>query len=153
MDYLIDLDPTHLVLRLTVRSAVVTLQCAEDVYILLARIAQPNLQKQNAPSRSPYAAIYEYAAIYDLTAVTGTTLSFNLIRGFARRHPSIPTGRAHVVVGHEPSIYRMARIFQMCRYHLGDKFQVVQTLEEAHEIVGVRPRDFTERVYPKKVAA
>jgi hypothetical protein len=39
MDYRIDLDPTYQVLRLTIKSEIVTLQCAEDVYIHLSRIA------------------------------------------------------------------------------------------------------------------
>lgn len=94
-----------------------------------------------------------YAAIYDLAAVTGTTLSVNLIRNYARRKPSIPTGRAHVVVGPEPSIYGLARIFQMCRELLGDKFQVVRTLGEAYDIAGAHPEDFTEHLYPKDLAA
>src|SRR5262249_36169197 len=123
MDYRVDLDPTHRVLRLTVRSSVMTLQCAEDCYICLSQIA----------SRGGG----DYAAIYDLTAVTGTTLSVDLIRGYARRNPSIPVGRTHVVVGKEPSIYGMARIFQMCREFLGEKFQVVRTLQEAYDVAGV----------------
>jgi len=87
MDYWVERDPTHRVLRLTVRSAVVTLQCAEDV------------------------------------------------------------------VGPEPSIYGLARIFHMCREFLGDKFQVVGTLGEAYDFAGAHPEDFTEHLYPKDLAA
>jgi hypothetical protein len=69
-------------------------------------------------------------------------------------------GRPHLVVGKEPGIYRLACIFQMCREILGrqiesHKFEVVHSLEEAYDIVGVgvRPEDFTERLFPKEMAA
>ena len=134
MNFQIDLDPTHGVIRLTVISAVVDLGGAEEVYARLKRITSDSLQ---------------YAGIYDLSAVTGTTLSVDLVRSYARRTPSIPMGKAHVVVGKEPHIYGYARIFQMCREFLGgDKFDVVRTLKEAYDIVGVRPEDFTQRLYP-----
>jgi len=50
-------------------------------------------------------------------------------------------------------MYGMARIFQMCREFLGDKFEVVGSLEEAYDMVGVHPEDFTERLFPKEMAA
>ena len=58
-----------------------------------------------------------------------------------------------MVVGKQPVIYGLARIFQMCREYLGDKFEVVHSLEEAYDVVGVRPEDFTERLFPKDLAA
>src|SRR5215813_8019813 len=89
MEFQIDLDPAHGVIRLTVISAVVDLRCAEEVYARLKRITSDGFQ---------------YAGIYDLSAVTGTTLSADLVRSYARRPPSIPLGRTHVVVGKEPHI-------------------------------------------------
>jgi len=59
MDYRIDLDPTHRVIRLTV-TAVVTEELAEACYQSLWFIAS-----RGGP----------YAAIFDLSGVTGTTLS------------------------------------------------------------------------------
>ena len=42
-----------------------------------------------------------HAAIYDLSAAKRTTIPIE-VRLFARRTPSIPMGRPHVVVGKEP---------------------------------------------------
>jgi hypothetical protein len=63
-------------------------------------------------------------------------------------------GRPHVVVGKDPSIYQLARIYQMCReFRLGHRFEVVQTLREAYKMVGASPKDFTVHLFPKDVAA
>ena len=139
MDYRIDFDPTHKVIRLTVTARVVTLRMAEDCYMSLARLAS---------SGGPY------AAIYDLSRATSTTLSTDMVRCYGRHLSAIPPGRTHVVVGKEPSIHELARIFQMCReFRKGDKFEVVQSLEQSYEVVGVRPEDFTVHLFPKDVAA
>jgi hypothetical protein len=138
VDYYIDLDPTHSVVRLTVTARIVTLRTAEDCYRALARLAGGG---------GPY------AAIYDLSRAIGTTLPTNLVRYYARRTPAIPMGRPHVVVGKEPHIYGLARVFQMCREFIGEQFDVVRSLEEAYDLVGARPEDFTERVVPAGLAA
>jgi hypothetical protein len=135
MDYEVDLDLTHNVIRLTVTARIVTLELAEDIYILLSRVSS---------SGGPY------AAIYDLSAAKDTTLPTELVRSYSRRAPSIPLGRTHVVVGKEPVIYGLARVFQMCSETLGYQFEVVRLLEEAYEMVGVCPEDFTERLFPKE---
>jgi len=49
-----------------------------------------------------------------------------------------------VVVGTEPVIFELARVFQMCSEAIGSEFQVAYSLEEAYEIVHVHPEDFTE---------
>jgi len=138
MDYRVDLDPAHGVIRLTVTAEIVTLELAEDIYICLTRIAS---------SGGPY------AAIYDLSEAKSTTLTTDAVRGFARRSPSVPMGRTHVVVGKEPCIYGLARVFQMCREFLGSEFEVVHSLEEAYEIIGARPEDFTQHLYPERMGA
>jgi hypothetical protein len=139
MDYRIDLDPVHRVIRLTVTDEIVTLAMAEDCYFRLSKITFGGGQ---------------YEAIYDLSAVTGTTIPYNLITNFARRAPSVPMGRTHVVVGKEPRVYQLARIYQMCReFRLGHRFEVVRTLREAYKIVGAGPKDFTVHLFPKDGSA
>ena len=138
MDYQIDLDPAHSVIRLTVLAQVVSLELAEDCYRRLSGITSTG---------GPY------AAIYDLSASTRTTIPTDTIRLLARRAPSIPMGKPHVVVGKEPVIYGLARIFQMCREYLHDQFEVVYSLEEAYDMVEVRPADFRERIFPAALAA
>ena len=138
MDYQIDLDPTHSVIRLTISAECVTLECAEDVHRFLSRFTS-----RGGP----------YAAIYDLSAAKNTTISTEAVRDMAHRRPSIPVGRPHVVVGETPVIYGLARVFQMCREAQGEVFEVVHSLEEAYDIIGVRPADFTERLFRKEMAA
>ena len=130
MHYQIDLDPTHSVIRLTVTAETVTLELAEDIYRHLSEVGS---------SGGPY------AAIYDLSAAKHTTISTDTVRGFARRRPSIPMGRKQVVVvGKEPHIYGLARLFEIWGDCNGEQFEVVHSLEEAYDIVGARPEDFTE---------
>ena len=70
----------------------------------------------------------------------------DVVRGYGRCSPFVPMGRPHVVVGKEPVIFGLARVFQICREHVHGQFDVVHTLEEAYEIVKARPEDFTDRL-------
>ena len=134
----IDLDPTRWVIRLTVMEEIVSLACVETCYRQLRQVTS---------SGGPY------AAIFDLTRARNTSIPTDLVRGFARRKPSIPTGRRHVVVGQFPMVYGLARLFQMCGESVGKEFEVVHKLEEAYEMVEVRPEDFTECVFTTDLAA
>ena len=137
MDYRIDLSPTRSVIRLTVTAETVTLELAEDIYRHLSEVAS---------SGGPY------AAIYDLSAAKNTTMPTDAVRYFAHRHPSIPLGKKHVVVGKERHIYGLARLFQISSESMGGQVEVVHTLKEAYDIVGARPEDFTEcLVCPREV--
>lgn len=138
MDFRVDLDPANSVIRLTVRAKIMTPEIAEEIYLCLSRLGS-----DGGP----------YAAIYDLSGVRSTTLPTDMVRKYARRTPAIPEGRTHVVVGTEPSIYGLARLFQICRELIGSKFEVVHTMEEAYEIIGVRPDGFTRRLFPGELAA
>jgi hypothetical protein len=137
----IDLDPTHSVIRVTVLEVVLSLKCAEDCYRHLSVVTS---------SGGPY------AAIYDLSMARTTSIPTETIRDIAGRRPSIPTGKAekpHVVVGQFPVIYGLARLFQMCGESVGNHFEVVHTLDEAYDIAGTHPEDFTQRLYPERLAA
>src|SRR5262249_19767611 len=52
MDFVIDLDPTHLVLRATITVTVLTEELAEDYYQVLSLVASHG---------GPYAAIYDFS--------------------------------------------------------------------------------------------
>ena len=130
MDYEIDLCPAHSVIRLTVTAENITLELAEEIYRHLL-----GATSKGGP----------YAAIFDLSATKKTTIPTNTVRSFARHRPaSVPMGRRQVVVGTEPHIFGLARVFQSCGDAIGSEFQVVHSVEEAYEIVGVHPEDFTE---------
>jgi hypothetical protein len=138
MDYQVDLDPTHQVLRVTVTAAVLTHELAEECCLSVARIAS-----RGGP----------YATIWDLSGVTGTTASANDVRSRAYRGPAVSGARVRVLVGKAPVIYGLLRMLELISDCLNEQLQVVWSMEEAYEIVGVRPEDFTERLFPKKMAA
>jgi hypothetical protein len=115
----------------------VSMECAESCYGCLS-----GFSRTGGP----------YAAIYDLTQAKDTTIPTEIVRGFARRPPSVPMGKPHVVVGISPTIYGLARLFQMCREHVHGLFEVVDSMEEAYEMVGVRFADFTERIFSTELA-
>jgi hypothetical protein len=130
-DYEIDLDPVHSAIRLTVTAEIVTPQLAEDIYTRLQVISS-----KGGP----------YAAVYDMSAVKDTTIPTEMIRSYARRPPSVPMGKPHVVVGKEPAIYGLARLFEISREYRYGEFCVVHTLKAACRLAGVRPEDFTQRL-------
>ena len=66
--YLIDLDPVHTVIRLTVTAETVTPELAQEMYTRLQEISSTH---------------GEYAAIYDLTLVKGTTIEVEAVRSMA----------------------------------------------------------------------
>lgn len=138
MDYCVDLDPTHSVIRLTVFEDSLTLELFEDGYKRLSQIASPG---------GPYAAIFDFSALKSIAIPTST------LRTLARRESSIPGGRPHVVVGKVPAVFGLARQFQMYRESVGRELEVVHSLEEAYKIVGARPEDFTQRLFPKEMVA
>ena len=129
MDYEIDLCPEQSVIRVTITAETMTLELAEEIYRHLSEATS---------SGGPY------AAIYDLSATKQTSMPTIQVRGFGRRKPSIPMGRPHVVVGTEPVIFGLARVFQMCGEAVGSEYQNVYSVDEAYDIVGVHPEDFTE---------
>jgi len=138
MDFVIDLDPTHLVLRATITVAVLTEELAEEYYQVLSQVAA-----HGGP----------YAAIYDFSRVTSTTLSPSAIRGFAKRPYPVPGPRHRVAVAKQPAMFGLARMLQLFQDILGEHFRVVRSLEEAYELLGVGPEDFTQHVSLRDLAA
>jgi hypothetical protein len=136
--YAAAVPPKHGVIRLTVTAEIMTLEMAEEIHTALAY-----LSSRGGP----------YSAIFDLSAVKDTTIPVEVVRGYGRCESSVPTGRKHVVVGAARAIFGLARMFQMCSESIGSEFEVVHTLEEAYEFLGVRPEDFTERLFTGPVAA
>jgi hypothetical protein len=136
MDYVIDLDPTHRVLRCTVTSAFTDVGCTE-LYRTLKRLAS-----WDGP----------YAGILDLNQAPAFPISSNTIRVLAALEPAIPAGRPRVIVAAEAVMYGLARMFELIRDSMGGELQVVRSLEEAYDMLGVRPEDFTRRVFPEDLA-
>jgi hypothetical protein len=138
IDYQVDLDPTHQVLRITVTAAVLTHELAEDCYRFVAQIAS-----RGGP----------YAGIWDLSGVTDTTESADDIRSRALSAAAIPGNRMRVVVAKKPVVFGLSRMLELYRDSMGGQAKVVRSVEEAYAMLGVRPEDFTERLFPKEMAA
>ena len=136
MDYVIDLDPTHRVLRGTVTSAFTDEGCTH-LYRTVER-----LTSRDGP----------YAGILDLTQAPAFPISSNTVRVLAALEPAMPGGRPRVIVAPEAVIYGLFRMFELIRDSMGGQFQVVRSLEKAYDMVGVRPEDFTQRVFPEDLA-
>jgi len=93
-----------------------------------------------------------YAGILDLTQVPAFPISSNTVRVLAALEPAIPAERRRVIVAREAVMYGLARMFELIRDLMGGQFQVVRSLEDAYDMLGVRPEDFTQRVFPEDLA-
>ena len=133
MDYIVDVDPAHGVIRLTETAEIITPDLAEDLHNRVSRVAS---------SGGPFAAIMDASRVISVTEPTVA------IRDAALRDPVVPGVRTHVTVAREPLVFGLARMSQLYRDFFGEQYQVVHSLEEAYQIVGVHPEDFTERLFP-----
>jgi hypothetical protein len=137
MKYVIDLDPTHQVLRITV-TGTVTDQASREMYASLSHFA---------------ATGGPYALILDLSGVTGSQLSTETIRDVAKKPPAVPVGRPRIVVAPRPEDYGLFRMFELLRDGMGGQLHTVLSVDEAYAMLGVSPEDFSECLFPEQLAA
>jgi hypothetical protein len=139
MDFAVDLDPTHRVLRITVATDLTDEAC-KNIYSGIKRLASRG---------GPY-----QGTILDFTQVVDFPVSSETIRALASTGPAVPGEGARILVAREPALYGLARMFELYRESMGGKLQtVVQSLDEAYELLKVTPQDFSERLFPEDVAA
>jgi hypothetical protein len=137
VDFVVDLDPKHRVLRITVTTALTDKSCTE-IYQAVARLAA-----RGGP----------YAAITDLTQVADFPVSSDAVKALAATAPAIPLGdRLSVIVASQPALFGLARMFELSRYSMGGQLKVVQSMDEAYNLLKVTPQDFSERLFPDDVA-
>ena len=132
-DYVIDLDPIHQVLRLTIRK-VLTDQVVLDAYRSIGRLAS-----QGGP----------YAAIFDGSEVQDVKLSADTVRSLALGAPAVPAGRPRVAVVNTIVLYGLTRMFESTRTSVGLQFHIVWSVEEAYAMLGVSPESFSQRLFPE----
>jgi hypothetical protein len=132
-DYVIDLDPTHQVLRLTIPK-VLTDQVALDAYRSIGRLAS-----HGAP----------YAAIFDGSKVQDVKLSADTVRSLALKAPAVPAGRPRVSVVNTIVLYGLTRLIESTRISMGLQFHIVWSVKEAYAMLGVSPEDFSQRLFPE----
>src|SRR6516165_10672741 len=106
MKYVIDLDPTHQVLRATV-TGTMTDSAFREMYASFSHFA---------------AAGGPYAGILDLSGVTGNQLSLETIRDLAKQPPAVPGGRPRVIVAPRPEEYCLLRMFERLRDEMRGQF-------------------------------
>jgi hypothetical protein len=133
----VDLDPTHRVLRITL-TTVLTDELGWEVYRTVARLAS-----RGGP----------YAAIGDLSQVVAFPISTDTVRHLAAMPPAVPAGRRQVIVAPQPALYGLARMFELHLDSMGGRLHVVHSIGEAYEVIKVAPQDFSQRLFPVDVAA
>lgn len=139
MDFVVDLDPTHQVLRITLTGEVATDEVAIHVYRTVARLAA-----QGGP----------YAGMFDLSQVTHSALTPTTVRTLAATAAAIPGERLRVMVARTDTVYGVARMFQLYRDSMTGQSQiVVRSTDEAYELLKVTPQDFSQRLLSEEVAA
>jgi hypothetical protein len=138
MDLVVDLDPTHRVLRITVTRAL-TDESSSEIYRAIASLAATG---------GPYASILDLSQVEDYYPASAKT-----IRTFAAAAPVLPAGRPRVVVVPQPALFGLARMFEMHRDSMEGQFHVVHSMDEAYELLEVNPEDFTQRLLPESMAA
>jgi hypothetical protein len=136
MDNVIDLDPTHLIVRVTV-GKVLTDELSQEIYRTIKR-----LTSRGGP----------YAGIFDLSKVEDDRMSPEIVAELVT-DPSIPGERLCAIVARQPALHEHVRMLELTHSWMGGHWELVESMDEAYGILGVRPEDFTERLFPKKLAA
>jgi hypothetical protein len=139
MDFVIDLNSTHRVLRVTVTTALTDEVCM-NIYRTVKRLAfrgQP------------------CAVIMDVSQVVDCPVSSDTIRTLAASSPAVPGGGPRVIVARQPVLYGLARMFELYRESMGQPFQlsIVPSMDEAYDLLKVTPQDFSQRLRLEDVAA
>jgi len=137
MKYVIDLDPTHQVLRTTVTGT----------------LADPAIREMYASLSHFAAAGGPYAGILDMYGVTGNQLSLETIRDLAKQPPAVPGGRPRVIVAPRPEDYGLLHMFELLRGKMGGQHHLVLSVDEAYAMLGVCSEDFSRRLFPEQLAA
>jgi hypothetical protein len=57
-----------------------------------------------------------------------------------------------VIVAREGALFGLARLFELSRDSMGGQLKVVQSMDDAYNLLKVAPQDFTERLFPDHVA-
>jgi hypothetical protein len=94
-----------------------------------------------------------YSGIMDLSQVVYVAVTSDTIRALAATGSAIPAGRLRVIVAKAPVMYGLSRMLQLCRGSTGGQLEVVNSMDEAYDLLGVSPEDFTQRLFPEDLAA
>jgi hypothetical protein len=136
MHYMVDLDPTRRILRVTV-GKVLTDELCREIHQTV---------KQLASRGGPYAGIFDLSNVEDYRV--SPEIAAELVTD-----PAIPGERLCVLVAKQPVPHERVRMIELTRNWMGRQVELVESMDEAYRMLGVRPEDFSERLFPKKLAA
>lgn len=126
MDFTLQSDPEHRVLLVTLGKTVT------EASALAAYTAVEQFIAAEGP----------HSGITDLSGVEELNVSSGFIRFLAAKPPMIPDGMSRIAVAPRVDIYGVSRMFQLLRDSKGSYLEVVHTLKEAFELLGMESPHF-----------
>jgi hypothetical protein len=137
MPYVIDLDPAARIVRVTV-DGVLADELLGETYATLERLVSGE---------------DSYSGIFDFSKVVKDLVSYEGIRALASKAPIVLSGKLRVVVANTPRLHGLFRMCEMSREGMRADLQVVGSIDEAYRMFGVRPEDFSQRLFPGYITA
>jgi hypothetical protein len=126
VDFTLQSDPEHRVVLVTL-GKIVTEASALAAYTAV---------EQFIVAEGPH------SGITDLSGVEKLNVSPDFVRLLAAKPPMIPDGMSRVAVAPRADIYGVSRMFQLLRDSRGSYLEVVHTLKEAFELLGMESPHF-----------
>jgi len=96
-----------------------------------------------------------HSAIADLSRVEKVRITANFVWFVAAKPPAVPRGMPLILVAPRPDVYGLSRMFQTLRDNMGVYQEVVRTLKEAFDLLGLESPHFgpVDLAGPGKIAA
>jgi len=123
-----------------------TLQSDSEHRVLLITLGKIVTE---ASALATYTAVEQFIAaegphsgITDLSGVEKLNVSSDFIRFLAAKPPMIPDGMSRIAVAPRTDIYAVSRMFQLLRDSRGRSLEVLRTLKEAFELLGMESPHF-----------
>jgi hypothetical protein len=86
--------------------------------------------------------------IFDYSAVTQLTVSSEYVRAVAQNKPAVPPMKLRVAIAPQPTIYGMNRMYSILIDGKRSDFQVVHTMREAEDLIGLGTLTFSPTPSP-----
>lgn len=83
--------------------------------------------------------------IFDYSAVTQFTVSSGYVRAVAQKKPAVPSMKLRVAIAPRPAIYGMNRMYSILIDGKRSDFQIVHTMREAEDLIGLGTLTFSPR--------
>jgi hypothetical protein len=128
--FTIDFDPTHNVLRVRAFGVI-----SDETLISADAAVRTFLTDKGADF-----------GVFDYSAVTNLMVTSEYVRSVARYEPASPPMKLRIAVAPQPVIYGMNRMYSILIEGKRSDFQVVHTMKEAEELIGLGALDFSRSV-------